>query len=476
MTRVLAIARREFLATVTTRGFVIGLLLVPAIMSVASALVPRLIVPRSAQRVPGQVAIVDPTGKIAAEVRATLDPERIAERRADLARQTLGAVPDELRRFTNAARNGEQAIAAALGVVPDLRLIERPADADVQQEKRWLTENGLPRHMALVVVHPDAVVRTPGRPYGAYDLYVTAGLDDRLENQIHQSLRDAIVSARIRARALEPEEVVAMVRVARVRSTTVTKAEERRTVGGFNRAVPFIFVMLLFVGVMVGGQSLLTSTIEEKSSRVIEVLLSAVSPAELMAGKIVGQMGVSLVALGLYVGVGLVALVSFALFGLLDLSLLVYLVVFFVIAYLVMGSLMMAVGAAVNDMQEAQSLMMPIMLVMIIPLLLAVPISADPNSTVATVVSFIPPVNTFAMLIRVSSGTPPPWWQVWASIAIGIGSVYAAVWFAAKVFRILRIRCWFARIRCWLRSTLFWLARIAFWVPAVAAFAMLPHE
>jgi ABC-2 type transport system permease protein len=186
----------------------------------------------------------------------------------------------------------------------------------------------------------------------------------------------------------------------------------------------------------VGGQSLLTSTIEEKSSRVIEVLLSAVSPIELMAGKIIGQMGVSLVALGLYVALGLVALVSFALLGLLDLRLLFYLVVFFVIAYLVFGSFMMAVGAAVNEMQEAQSLMMPVVLALAAPLMLAAPISNDPNSTFSTVISFVPPVNSFAMLIRLSSSTPPPWWQAWMSIAVGVASVCAAVWFAAKVFRI----------------------------------------
>ena len=84
----------------------------------------------------------------------------------------------------------------------------------------------------------------------------------------------------------------------------------------------------------------MTSTIEEKSSRVVEVLLSAVSsPLELMAGKILGQMGVSCVALGLYAAIGMVSLVSFALFGLLDPWLLFYLVVFFVLTYLTLGSL-----------------------------------------------------------------------------------------------------------------------------------------
>ena len=140
----------------------------------------------------------------------------------------------------------------------------------------------------------------------------------------------------------------------------------------------------------------------------IEVLLSAVSPFELLAGKLLGQMGVSLVVLGIYIGLAFMMLVSFALFGLLDLSLVFYLFVFFVLTYLTIGSAMMAVGSAVNEMREAQSLMMPIILVMMVPWVLAEPIARQPNSTFSTAISFIPPVNTFAMLLRLTSSAPPP--------------------------------------------------------------------
>src|SRR6185295_6165390 len=105
-------------------------------------------------------------------------------------------------------------------------------------------------------------------------------------------------------------------------------------------------------------------------------------------------MGVSLVVLALYIGLALLLLVSFTLLGLLDFSLVFYLVVFFVITYLTMGSLMVAVGAAVNEMREAQSLMMPLTLTMMVPWVLAAPISRQPNSTFSTAISFVPPVNT----------------------------------------------------------------------------------
>jgi len=68
--------------------------------------------------------------------------------------------------------------------------------------------------------------------------------------------------------------------------------------------------------------------------------------------------------------------------------------------------------------------------------LLAVPITTDPNSRLAMVMSFLPPVNTFGMLLRMTSSAPPPWWQVWLSIGVGLGSAFLAIWFAARVFQI----------------------------------------
>ena len=177
------------------------------------------------------------------------------------------------------------------------------------------------------------------------------------------------------------------------------------------------FALLLMISVMSSGQYLLTTTIEEKSSRTMEVILSAVSPFELLTGKILGQMAVGLTILVTYSSIGILSLVSMAMLGLIDPSLLVYLFIFFLITYVTMGSLMAAIGSSVNELREAQSLMTPITLLMMIPWLFWFPISREPNSLFATVVSFIPPMNAFAMLLRLTSTSPPPMWQVWLSIA-----------------------------------------------------------
>ena len=438
MRKVVHIATREFAATVATKGFIVGLLLMPAVITAMAIAAPRLFSQRNF-RVQGQIAIVDPTGVVGAELRTAIDPKTIETRRAEDARRALAAAPAAVRQLAQGASADSSQAEIVLGPIPNLTVVARPPDADVQREKEWLKqeEQNEARHLALVVVHPDAVVPANGsRTYGTYDLYVPANLDDRIETVVQQSLREAIVAARARAERLDRSRLDALMRVDRAPSVMVTKDAERQTVGAFNRALPFVFAGLMVFGIMIGGQSLMTSTIEEKSSRVVEVLLSAVSPMELMAGKILGQMGVSLVVLGLYLAMGIAALVSFALVGLLDPWLLFYLAVFFVIGYVVNASLMVAVGAAVNEMKEAQSLMMPIMLTLMAPWILAQPIGRDPNSTFSTMISFIPPVNTFTMLIRMTSVTPPPLWQVWLSIGIGIASAFAAVWFAAKVFRI----------------------------------------
>jgi ABC-type Na+ efflux pump permease subunit len=433
MRRVVQVAVREFVVTVSNRAFVIGLLVMPALIAAFATIMPRMFTSRDF-KVEGQIRIIDPTGLVTPQLRTMLDARQIAARRAEQTQRALANVPPAVREL--AGTRGNQ-IQAALGPVPDLRLEERPVNADIQQEKAWLNEKGpeLP-HLALVVVHPDAVIPRGELDYGTYDLYVPSNVDDRADGEIQQSLREALINARGDAQSLSRAKINAIIQVPRVRSVTVTQGDERQTVRGFNIFLPVSVAALLFIGVMTGGQALLTSTVEEKSNRVIEVLLSAVSPMELMAGKLIGQMAVSLLVLSLYIAMGLTVLTSLSLFGLFNPWLIFYMLIFFIIMYLVFGSLMMAIGSAVNEMREAQGLMMPLMLLMMIPWFLWFPISRNPNALSSVVLSFLPPVNTFAMLLRMASSAPPPWWQVWLSITIGVASVFAALWFAAKVFRI----------------------------------------
>jgi ABC-2 type transport system permease protein len=211
---------------------------------------------------------------------------------------------------------------------------------------------------------------------------------------------------------------------------------QRDTSGLASMGIPVAAMILMLVATFTGGQYLLTTTIEEKSSRVVEVLLSAVSPMELMTGKILGQMGVGLSLLVIYNSIGIFALVAFSVTGLVSWQLLVSFFVFFALAYFMFAAMMAAIGAAVNDLREAQSLMTPVMLFSMVPYFLFFPVIRAPNSMLSTVLSFLPPISPFIMIMRIASPEPVPAWQVAGSILVNLIGVVVLLWLAAKVFRV----------------------------------------
>ena len=392
MRKIVLIARRDFVATVSTKGFIIAVMVPPLVYAAIIGFFPRLV----SDRVPpvaGTVAVIDHTGQV-----------------VDGMRRHLAEVSS-----VQIAHLQPSALAAA---------------------KQRLTQDGAVSALALLVVHADAVVESSRGEFGAYDVFVRRNLDNRIQREIRNAAAEAIVDARMRAAGLDRRRIDALTNVSRPRSVTVTRTGESPTSPDFTGLLPMGFTILLMISVMSSGQYLLTTTIEEKSSRTIEVILSAVSPLELLTGKILGQMAVGLTILITYSSMGILGLVSMAMFGLVDPTLLVYLFIFFLITYIIMGSLMAAIGSAVNELREAQSLMTPITLLMMMPWLFWYPISREPNSIFATVVSFLPPMNAFAMLLRLTSTAPPPMWQVWLSILVGIAAAGGALWFASRVFKI----------------------------------------
>lgn len=444
MRKILYVAQREFIATAGTRAFVFGILVTPLVIGVLILLVPWM----SRQDPPaiaGSVAVIDPSGQIAGGLAAYLEPARIEQRRQEAYQRIQEAMPSALRSASGmggpGGGAGQQAVGSMLGKVPQLQVVSLDAGADVSAAKEGLKaskaadETGA--RLALVVVHADAVRKQPGSDrYGTYDLFVRAKLDDRVTEEIDDGVRDAIIGARVGQAGLDRARVEELTTVGRVSALAVTAEGEGRTNEVLNQLIPMALMGLLLMSVLMSGQYLLTTTIEEKSNRVVEVLLSALSPMELMVGKILGQFAVGLLVLALYMGLGLIALVSFASLGLLDPSLIVFLVLFYLLAYFSVGAFMAAIGSAVNELREAQGLMTPVMLVIMIPWFLWMPISRDPNSTLAVALSFVPPISNFVIMLRLASSTPPPLWQTALAIVAGAAGVYASLWFAARVFRI----------------------------------------
>jgi len=426
MNRIGLVAKREFVTTVGRKGFLIGVFIMPLFMMGLIWLIPKILGSRTPQ-VTAQVAVLDQSSGVLSLLRTELDPERIAARRAEARRSQVERVAPGAGAAAN--RRGPP--------IPRYEVSERGV-GEIDEAKAWVGSTGETKERrALVVIHDDALQQSDGKAgFGSYDLFLSQGFDESTEDTLHESLRLSLVGARLRASGLDPEAIQSAMRVARPAAVVIGDSGEQVSRRGFNRMLPFAMGILMFIGVMMGGQTLMTSTIEEKSSRVVEVLLAAVSPLELMWGKLIGQLGVGLLVLAIYIGVCMLALFQFALIGLLDPVLIVWLFAFFLVTYLVFGAMMLAIGAAVSQMADAQSLLGPVMLLLMTPYILSPIIGQAPNSAFSVAVSFIPPVNTFAMMARLASVSPPPLWQAFLSLLVGLAAAAGAVWFAAKIFRI----------------------------------------
>ena len=449
MNKLMQVAIREFLATVLTKAFLLGILIPPVIMGGVIALMPFLM-NQKPPRTEGRVALIDQSGLVGPLIDAEFTPEKFNE----AAREKIEEGQKVAKQLAPQTRPGpmNMAVEPALRTDSQLTLEKLDACARVDDEKSRISTSrrrdeiqGTNPRLALVVIPKGAVdLAAAPKPADAgaapefqpFDMFVAPTLDIEVKNQVENAVERAITNARLRNAGMDQSVVRQLTRPVRSNSITVTDQGERKSNDAAKMFIPAAFMFLLWMSVFTSGQSLLSSTIEEKSSRVMEVLLSAASPMQIMVGKILGQMGVGLLMLGVYGGAGIAALIYFALDQNIDPMNILYFAVYFVIAFFLIACMMSAIGSAVSELREAQTLMTPVMLVLIIPMVLWMPILRNPNSVFAQVCSFVPPVSPFVMVLRIAGSEPVPFWQIPVSMAIGIVSVFVAAWAASKIFRI----------------------------------------
>ncbi|TVQ64378.1 MAG: ABC transporter permease [Phycisphaerales bacterium] len=431
--KIVDVAAREYRATAMTKAFIFGTLVVPVMAWVIIALVIPLF-DSPDQSLEGSIAVVDRTdaaAPVASALALHFDTDRL---RAEHDRQRaehqrvldMDDAPPALRKAS------ERALKRMPRSPHEVEVQRIDAGADDETVEALKSEVGRGDLLALFVIPPEANV-----PGGRYEIYTGRDLDFERAFELRDVVNRAIVDTRISRSGENPADVRALVANPQPDIRTITDRGETDANPAAQFIVPMAFMMLLWIAVFSSGQYLLTTTIEEKSTRVMELLLSAVSPMQLMTGKIIGQGLVGLTIMVIYGGLGVVVANQFNVMGLVPTEALPWLVLYFVMGYFLIGSFMAAIGSAVNELREAQSLMGTVMIVMMIPFFLWSLIIRQPNSTFSTVASFVPPLTPFIMILRLAQTTEPiPMWQVVATTLLGFGAVVAAVWCAAKVFRV----------------------------------------
>ena len=411
MNKFFTVLKREYMQRVRAKMFIVSTILLPVVMS-GFGIVPAIIM--TIETPPMRVAVVDQTGRMFIPLKQALygdAPEQ--EPRTDSAPRSRFAS------FVLEQVSGTNQPLDQIRAQLDQRLRARELDGYLILPPNFLNEGEV-----------EFFNRNPG------DLFSLRTLQSALNRAVReQRLIDAKVDTKTRQDLFKAVDVQGV----KIGAT----GQERDSGGGF--ALVFGVGFVMYLAILMYGQIILGAVIEEKETRIAEILFSSVKPFTLMMGKLVGVSLVALTQLAIWGA----ALSVFALYGVnllasrgmnatipaIPFSHYIYFALFFLLGYFIYATIYALVGSMVTTAQEGGQLAMPIILILVISFYLFWPVSRSPDSPFSFWVSMFPFSAPVAMLVRIVTQTPPLW-QIALSLLIGFSSVLVIMWVASRVYRI----------------------------------------
>ena len=228
------------------------------------------------------------------------------------------------------------------------------------------------------------------------------------------------------------QDVINVMTSAPLQATTLTGDDPANEAQGF---IAYIGLLLLYVAILLYGTWILTGVTEEKTNRVVEVLLASVRPWQLLAGKIagIGLLGLAQFGLTIVIAVAAISLTGVLEIPDLSVSVVVNLIFWFIVGFLVYAVLFAAAGSLVSRMEDAQTAAMPMTLIAVAGMFLSIAALQDPDGPVALVGTLIPLTAPFVVPVRAALGAIPAW-QYALSIAITLGTIALLINFAGRVY------------------------------------------
>jgi ABC-2 type transport system permease protein len=338
-------------------------------------------------------------------------------------------------------------IAAALGGQKPLAILVQPPAAAAQASSPAAAGRALRPYLSgdppAGGPRLDAAAILSGAPQATVVDFWSRDINDPdLQQTVRGAVTQAMQQARLRAAGLDPQ-LVAQFSAA----TPTVHSYSPRAAGGqvsMKDRLPSLLglglAFVLFFAIFTGAGILLNSVIEEKSSRILEVLLSSATVPELLGGKILGVAGVSAFIIAGWGAMGLLALqhsapemVAQVGTALMTHGLVVWFVFFFLLGYLMYASVFAAIGAFCETVREAQTLLGPIMILISLPIMFLTVALEHPDAPLIVALSLVPPFTPFLMTARLASG--PPLWQVLSALILMAATTAAVVWLCARAFR-----------------------------------------
>ena len=414
MTKFLAVIKREYLQRVRAKMFIVTTILLPAAMSFFGV-VPILVMNIKTPAV--RLAVVDQTGKLYGQLRnALMSDEQSTNANTSTSSGRRGFTSFRLEETASQNQSMDQ-----VREVLNQRLRAREIDGYVVLPPDFLDHG-----------QAEFFNNNPG------DVFTPPALQSALNRAVReQRLIEAKVDNKTREGLFRPVDLQAV-------KVGETGAQQRNSASSF--ALVFGIGFVMYLSILMYGQVVLGAVIEEKETRIAEILFSSVRPFPLMMGKLVGVSLVALTQLAIWglafsafalYGVNLLASRGVTSFSIPDIpfSHFIYFGLFFLLGYFIYATIYALVGSMVTTAQEGGQLAMPIIVMLVVSFYLFLPVSRSPDSSFAFWVSMIPFSAPVAMVVRIVTHTPP-FWQIALSLVIGFGSVLVIMWAASRVYRV----------------------------------------
>ena len=413
MRNILLILRREYIVRVRTKAFLIFTVLMPLFIGGMIVVPARLAMKSSGVK---RVVIVSPDAAFADSVKAELVNSHVQDDDAD----------------AKSANGGKRRQAEF-----DVTVETEPSEALRQQLFAQVRHRRIDAFAWLDLDTPTSRKCT----------YYSRNGGDFVESSLFsRALRRAIGQRVLAAHGFTPEQTKAFLNPVDVDTVHIDKEGTTRSNGLGAYLLPFLLLFAIYFTVFIYGIYVMRSVIEEKSSRVVEVLLGSVTPMQLMAGKIIGVGAVGLTQIAIWIGTGSIlgtggfAMVQQLLGDTLKdahvpTAALILFPIFFVLGYATYACLYAAIGSMCTTDEEAQQLQFPVTLPLVLCMVFATTIMRDPNTSLAFWLSMFPLTSPIIMFVRVSVNMPPIW-QVVASVIISIINLYGLVWITSRIYRV----------------------------------------
>jgi ABC-2 type transport system permease protein len=434
MNKLLAVIKREYLQRVRTKFFVIMTILGP-LMLVVFTIVPGLLF--SLKSGDTRIAIIDQTesARLYVPVRNALvrghGNEDDNDGPPNLA-SSLDKNPKDRMETAAKSMRGSFIVEPAPLLGRSLKEIRRELNARIGR-------NELDGYLVIppdVLNNADAKTAYYGRNVG--DVITRGQIEDRLNAAIRRQ--------RLIAEGVKDQDVDALSKSVDVATYPVNeKGQEGAQDSGAGFAMVFAIAFLIYLTVLLYGQVVLGAIVEEKETRIAEILFSSVRPFQLMFGKLIGVSLMALTQLAIWVlafgAVAIYVLPALSASGT-DVNLphlpptfFVYFFLFFALGYFLYATIYVLVGSMVTTTQEGGQMAMPVVFLLMAGLYMAFPVIRAPNSSFAFWVSMVPFFSPITMMVRIVSQTPP-FWQIALAWIIGVITVLAFLWLASRIYRI----------------------------------------